>query len=149
MHCDSERERGRGGGREGERGEGEKEREHKEKRRVVYHCVSFHAIINCYIAQSPASSVSPSFAQYADTWDNRILTWAYKESDKLTYNQDTEGKRKRLKRKRQREIKENESDEGEERERRRFNLISSLIKRIQYFIFLTHFAYEAFLRAIL
>ena len=65
--------------------------------------MSFHAIINCYIAQSPASSVSPSFAQYADTWDNRILTWAYKGSDKLTYNQDTEGKRKRLKRKRQRE----------------------------------------------
>ena len=75
-----ERERGRGGrerGRErgGESGgEREREREHKEKRRVVYHCVLFHAIINCYIVQSPASLVSPSFAQYVDTWDNLILT---------------------------------------------------------------------------
>ena len=81
MHCDSERERGRerrerGGGREREReGEGGERGEERERAQgVVYHCVSFHAIINCYIAQSPASSVSPSFAQYADTWDNRILT---------------------------------------------------------------------------
>ena len=72
-----ERERERGGGeREGgrERG-GEREGGERERAQgVVYHYVSFHAIINCCIVQSPASSVSPSFVQYVDTWDNLILT---------------------------------------------------------------------------
>ena len=68
-----ERERGRGGG-ERERGGRERGGGGERAQGVVYHYVSFHAIINCCIVQSPASSVSPSFVQYADTWDNLILT---------------------------------------------------------------------------